>query len=76
MYRRSLMNFQASTAPTRSIANLAGGDPRLKDLLLFFFMAERGIYMARRGFSVSSLPVTDAHVERFVAAFDAFAERL
>lgn len=71
----SLMNLQAGTAPIRSIADLAGADLRLKDLL-FFFMAERGIYLARRGFVVLSLPVTDAHVDRFVAAFDAFAERI
>jgi glutamate-1-semialdehyde 2,1-aminomutase len=69
------MNFQAGPAPIRSIADLAGADPRLKDLL-FFFMAERGIYLARRGFVVLSLQVTDAHVDRFVAAFDGFAERV
>ena len=69
----SLMNFQATVAPIRSVADLQATDPRVKDLL-FFFMAERGIYLARRGFVVLSLPITDAHVDRFVAAFAEFVD--
>ena len=53
------------------MADVQAGDPRLRDLF-FFFMAERGFYVARRGFVVLSLPITDAHVERFVAAFREF----
>jgi len=69
----SLMNFQATAATIRSVADLQATDPRVKDLL-FFFMAERGIYIARRGFVVLSLPITDAHVDRFVAAFAEFVD--
>ncbi|MEP7099541.1 MAG: aminotransferase class III-fold pyridoxal phosphate-dependent enzyme [Burkholderiales bacterium] len=69
----SLMNFQATAAPIRSVADLQATDPRIKDLL-FFFMAERGIYLARRGFVVLSLPITDAHIDRFVAAFAEFVD--
>jgi glutamate-1-semialdehyde 2,1-aminomutase len=69
----SLMNLHATNRPIRSVADLQGTDPRVRDLF-FFFMAEQGIYVARRGFVVLSLPITDAHVERFVACFKAFVD--
>lgn len=68
----SLMNFQPTATPIRSVADLAGTDGRLRDLF-FFAMLERGLYVARRGFIVLSLPLADEHVERFVAAFGDFA---
>jgi len=67
----SLMNLHATAAPIRSVADLGQADQGVKDLF-FFFMIEQGIYIARRGFVVLSLPIDEAHVERFVAAFEAF----
>jgi len=68
----SLLNLQPTNANIRSVADIHGTDPRIRDLF-FFFMAERGIYVARRGFVVLSLPITDSHVDRFVSTFEAFA---
>lgn len=70
----SLMNLQVTSKPVRRIADLQGTDMAVKDLF-FFFMAEHGFYVARRGFVVLSLPVTDEYVDAFVRAFEAFAER-
>ena len=67
----SLMNLQPTRAPIRNVADLQHTDARLRDLF-FFHMAERGFYVARRGFIVLSLPLTDADVEGFVAAFRDF----
>ena len=47
---------------------------RIKDLF-FFHMLEAGIYVARRGFTVLSLPITASHIDRYVDAFEAFVQR-
>jgi glutamate-1-semialdehyde 2,1-aminomutase len=65
----SLMTLHATDRPLRSASDLAGTDPRIKDLL-YFALLERGIYMARRGMVALSLPFGDAEVDRFVAALD------
>ena len=65
----SLMNLHASARPLRRPADLAGSDPRAKDLL-FFALLERGVFIARRGLVALSLPFGDAEAEAFVAAFD------
>ena len=52
-----------------SAADLAGSDPRVKDLI-YFALLERGVFMARRGMVALSLPFGDAEVEQFVAALD------
>lgn len=46
-------------------------DPRLQ-ALLHLEMLERGIYLARRGFSALCLPLDDSDVDRFVDAVDEF----
>jgi len=69
----SLMNLHATDAPIHSTADLRQSDQRIKDLF-FFFMLEQGLYVARRGFIVLSLPVEDMHVDRFIASFDAFVD--
>jgi glutamate-1-semialdehyde 2,1-aminomutase len=63
----SLMTLHATDRPLRGYADLAGADPRVKDLL-WFALLERGVFMARRGFIALSLPFGDAEVELFVAA--------
>ena len=69
----SLMNLHATDAPIHSTADLRQSDQRIKDLF-FFFMLEQGLYVARRGFIVLSLPVEGMHVDRFIASFDAFVD--
>ena len=50
--------------------DLAGTDPRVKELL-FFDLLERGVFLARRGLIALSLPFGDAEVDEFVATLDA-----
>ena len=70
----SLMNLHATHRPLRSPADLAGGDPRAKDLV-YYALLERAVFMARRGFIALSLPVGDAQVEVLVSALaDAVSE--
>ncbi|KVG23689.1 aspartate aminotransferase family protein [Burkholderia ubonensis] len=70
----SLLNLQAGTHEIRSVEDLLPIGNKIKDLF-FFHMVEHGIYLARRGFVVLSMPITDAEIERFVDAFIAFVER-
>jgi glutamate-1-semialdehyde 2,1-aminomutase len=65
----SLMTLHATDRPLRQAADLAGTDPRLKDLL-YFALLERDVFIARRGFIALSLPFGDAEVEQFVSALD------
>jgi glutamate-1-semialdehyde 2,1-aminomutase len=65
----SLMNLHASARPPRRPADLAGSDPRVKDLL-FFALLERGVFIARRGLVALSLPFGDAEAVQFAAALD------
>jgi glutamate-1-semialdehyde 2,1-aminomutase len=66
----SVMNLHATAAPLARPSDLAGSDPRVKDLL-FFDLIEQGIFLARRGLVALSLPFGDAEVDEFVAAMDA-----
>jgi glutamate-1-semialdehyde 2,1-aminomutase len=65
----SLMTLHATDRPLRGYADLAGADPRIKDLI-YFGLLERGVFMARRGFIALSLPFGDAEMELFVTALD------
>ncbi len=65
----SMMNLHATRRPLRSPADLAGTDPRAKDLL-YYALLERGVFMARRGFIALSLPFGDAQADTLVAALD------
>lgn len=70
----SLMNLHAMSEPPQSVADLPPHNGPVRDLF-FFHMIETGHYMARRGFVVLSLPLTDTDIESFVAATDNFIER-
>lgn len=70
----SLMNLQAGRHAIRSVKDLLPDGNALKDLF-FFHMIEQGIYLARRGFIVLSLPITEMEIERLLGAFDTFIER-
>ena len=65
----SLMNIHPLAGPLTSPADLAVADDRRRELL-YLDLLEAGCYVARRGFVALSLAVTDADLERFVAAFD------
>ena len=70
----SLMNLHAGTGDIEGVDDLAPGDADITELF-FFHMLEQGIYVARRGFVVLSLPLTEADLERFAAAFAGFLAR-
>jgi glutamate-1-semialdehyde 2,1-aminomutase len=65
----SLMTLHPTRRPLRSAADLAGCDPRVRDLL-YFALLERDVFIARRGMTALSLPFGDTQVETFVAALD------
>jgi glutamate-1-semialdehyde 2,1-aminomutase len=65
----SLLNLHATRAHLRSPADLAGSDPRAKDLL-YYALLERGVFMARRGFMALSLPFGDPQADTLVATLD------
>jgi len=70
----SLMNLHGTGAAIRCVDDVPAGERFVKDLF-FFHMLEQGFYLARRGFTVLSLPLTDADLERFHAAVEAFLQR-
>lgn len=70
----SLMNLHGTVAAIRSVDDVPAAERFVKDLF-FFHMLEQGFYLARRGFTVLSLPLTDADLERFHAAVEAFLQR-
>ncbi len=72
--RGSLMNLQAGRHAIRSVKDLLPEGNSVKDLF-FFHMIEHGIYLARRGFIVLSMPITEKEIGRLVSAFDTFIER-
>jgi len=70
----SLMNLQITGRPVRSVRDIDAAMDQFKDLF-FFHLIEQGIYIARRGYVVLSLPVGDAETARFEAALASFIER-
>ena len=70
----SLMNLQAGRHAIRSVKDLLPEGNSVKDLF-FFHMVEHGIYLARRGFIVLSMPITEKEVGRLLSAFEKFLER-
>ncbi|MEX3958755.1 aspartate aminotransferase family protein [Trinickia sp. EG282A] len=72
--RGSLMNLQAGRHAIRSVKDLLPEGNSVKDLF-FFHMVEHGIYLARRGFIVLSMPITEKEIGRLLSAFDTFLER-
>lgn len=70
----SLMNLHGTREEIRHCDEVPADENLVKDLF-FFHMLEQGFYLARRGFIVLSLPLTDEDLERFVAAFELFLQR-
>ena len=69
--RGSLMAVHFSARPVVTPRDAALGHQALKELF-FFDMLERGIYFARRGMLILSLPVGDAECDRLVEAVQDF----
>ena len=67
----SLMNAHFVGGEVRSTDDLAAVDARLRQLLFFHLLSE-GIYTSPRGFVVLSLPLTEADIDRYVAAIGSF----
>ncbi|WP_066271212.1 aspartate aminotransferase family protein [Hydrogenophaga palleronii] len=67
----SLMNLHATRDEIRNVDDIPANEHLVKDLF-FFHMLAHGFYVARRGFIVLSLPLTDADLERFHGAVEAF----
>ena len=67
----SLMNAHFVAGEVRSTDDLAPVDARLRQLLFFHLLSE-SIYTSPRGFVVLSLPLTDADIDRYVAAIGSF----
>ena len=67
----SLMSAHFVGGEVRSTDDLAPVDARLRQLLFFHLLSE-GTYTSPRGFVVLSLPLTDADVDRYVAAIGSF----
>lgn len=65
----SLMNVHPLAGPLTAVADLAAADDRRRELL-YLDLLEAGCYIARRGFIALSLALTDADLDRFVAAVD------
>ncbi len=68
----SMLALHPVAGPVTSPGDLAGADPRWRELL-FHELLERGIYLAPRMFVALSIAVTDADIDHFV---DALAEAL
>jgi len=69
----SLMNLQITDSPVRSVRDIDTSLNCFKDLF-FFHLIENGIYLARRGYVVLSLPITKLETDRFEAAVESFIE--
>jgi len=67
----SLMNAHFVGGEVRSTDDLAPVDARLRQLLFFHLLSE-GIYTSPRGFVVLSLPLSDADIDRYMAAIGSF----
>lgn len=67
----SMMAAHFTRQPIHTSADLDHGDPQLKELL-FFDLLSAGIYMARRGMIILSLPIEDTDCSRLVEAVERF----
>jgi glutamate-1-semialdehyde 2,1-aminomutase len=69
----SMLTVHFTAGPLRNAADVARGDPQLRELFFLDLLA-RGIHLARRGMVALSLPVGDAECERFLDAVDGFLD--
>ncbi|HET7016754.1 MAG TPA: aminotransferase class III-fold pyridoxal phosphate-dependent enzyme [Streptosporangiaceae bacterium] len=67
----SLLAIHPTASPIRSVADLAGSDPRLLELL-FLDLLDRGYYLAARGYMALSLALTQDQLDGFTTAVEEF----
>ncbi len=67
----SMMTAHFVAGSIRAPEDLAGADPRLKELFFFDLLAQ-GIWIAQRGMINLSLPIGDAECDRLVAVVEEF----
>ncbi|MET4576788.1 aspartate aminotransferase family protein [Ottowia thiooxydans] len=70
----SLMNLHGVSSEILRCDDIPASEGIVKDLF-FFHMLQHGFYVARRGFIVLSLPLTDSDLDRFCNAFEEFLKR-
>jgi glutamate-1-semialdehyde 2,1-aminomutase len=70
----SMMTIHPTSGPVERWSDLSGVDRRWRQLLFHDLLA-RGFYIAERGYLALSLAVTDAELDAFVVAVEAFAEQ-
>ncbi len=70
----SLLALHPCRGPIERPADLAGADPRWRQLLFHELLAA-GYYVAPRGYLALTMDVTDAHVDGFVDAVGDVLER-
>ncbi len=69
----SMMAVHFRAGPIRSAADAEKGDQKLKELFFFDLLAQ-GLWIARRGMIILSLPLGDAECDRLAAAVEEFVE--
>ncbi len=69
----SMLCVHMQGGPIRTPADAEKGSADLRDLFFFDLLAH-GIWIARRGMIILSLPITDEDCDKFVAAVDEFAD--
>lgn len=70
----SLMNLQITDQPIRSVRDIDASLNVYKDLF-FFHLIECGVYIARRGYVVLSVPIGPDEIRAFTQAVQSFIER-
>lgn len=68
----SMLTIHPVPGPVTSWSDVAGADPRRRQLL-FHELLHRGYYIAQRGYLALSLAVTDEQLDGFVASIDDIA---
>ncbi|MBL8673178.1 MAG: aminotransferase class III-fold pyridoxal phosphate-dependent enzyme [Alphaproteobacteria bacterium] len=69
--RGSMMCVHFTSAPLRSPVDTAKADQKLKELY-YLDMVAAGIWLARRGMMILSIPIGDGECARLAAAFEEF----
>ncbi len=70
----SMMNVHLCRGPLRTPSDLLGADQELAELFFFDLLSE-GIWLARRGMIVLSLPTSEADCEALVSAVESFIRK-
>lgn len=67
----SVMTAHFVAGDIKRRADLSSADEQMKELF-FFFMLDHGIYLTRRGMAALTVPIEDAHCDRFSQLVDEF----